>query len=158
MERTGPEKLRQLVLSADGGEELTNTFTRYIQTLDRIPEDMPPHLMGSTGYRIRQLKERMNRGEFDAPERKRMALAEIAAARESVEAENDTIFIYDWRLAHIMKPDVSVNARQIERELEQIPDEQIDRVFAKAKGRGYGQSVMDALDKRRTPGSAGTRT
>ena len=27
----------------------------------------------------------------------------------------------------------------------------MDRIFSKAKGKGYGQSVMDALDKRRTP-------
>ena len=150
-ERTGPEKLRQMALSADGGKELTDTFSRYIQTLDRIPEDTPSHLMGSAGSRINRLKERMDQGAFATPDRKRMVLAEIAAARESVKAETDTFFFYDWHLRLKTKPDVSVNARRIEQELAQIPDEQIDRIFSKAKGKGYGQSVIDALDKRRTP-------
>ncbi len=97
-EKTGPEKLRQLALSADGGKELTETFSRYIQTLDRIPEDTPSHLMGIAGSRINRLKERMNQGAFATPERKRMAIAEIAAARESVEAEKDTFFFFDWHL------------------------------------------------------------
>ena len=150
--RIGAKDLKKLALAPDGGAGLGKAFTRYIQTLDRIPEEMPPQMMGSASYRIARMKERMRGGEFDLIDRKRFALAEIIAARESVQAGRDTMFTYDWHLSEKMPPDVSRRARKVEQELERLPEEQIDRLFSLAMGRGAGQRMLDAFEKtRRTP-------
>ena len=70
-----------LALTEDGGSALEQAFRVHLHERDRIPEDTPPRMMLKAGYRIQQIKKRMNNGEFATTDRKRMAIAELVACR-----------------------------------------------------------------------------
>ena len=147
--KTGAENVLGLALTEDGGAALERAFRMHLHDRDRIPQDTPPRMMLKAGYRIQQIKKRMNNGEFATTDRKRMAIAELVACREAVDAGRDSLLFYDGKLLKILPTDISVRAEKIEEELKKLTERDIDRLFDKAKGYGHGQKMLDDFDQLR---------
>ena len=151
--RTTPgPKLRELASRNDNGMALDHAFRTYIAGMDRLPEWMDDRLYPTAYARIVKLKENMKAGKYQSMEAKRICLAEFIAAREHVNAGRGYTFGYNSKLDGKLDRTVAERAERIQKELETISDEDINRLFAMGLNRGEGGAMEEALNEiRKSP-------
>lgn len=143
----GKDKLIQQFFKADDGKELAKSLRTYTSQLDHIPEDCPYEALPLAGGRVTKLKERMKKGEFDTPEKKRACLAEIIGARRSVGAGRSSALFSDGRLFNKVGDDLFKKISSAREELNKLSDEQVDRLFEMGKNHGYAGAMQEKFEE-----------
>ena len=145
-----PAELEKAIRKNDGGRQVMIGFATHFLRMDRLPPDTPPLLMDTGRFRNQSLKERMANGEFATPERKRLVLAEIYAVRDALGAEpGNNLLFTDEKLTYRCPSNLSERAKKFQQNLEQVPDDEISRLYNKMAGErpgALGGSVQEELE------------
>lgn len=141
-----PQELNEVMRSEDGGRRLAVNFRKFLAARDRIPEGVADSLRPTAAGRIQYLKNRISRGDFQTPVARRRVMAEILAARESVGARRSGKIFLDANLSNRISDDVSVRAAEIEQELQNVPEETLNRLYQGLSGRTYGGAMQEQLE------------
>ncbi|MBO4336729.1 MAG: hypothetical protein J5842_01480, partial [Lachnospiraceae bacterium] len=150
--KRNPGDIRKYALKSDNGKDLTGEFRRYQSRLDELPEDPDGRNYPLARTRVLGIKERMEKGEFDTPEKKRFALSQLIGAREQVGAGRSGTLYFHPALTLRLKPGLSDIVKSVRADLDKLPDEQIDRLFSMTLHYGHGGAMHEEFENlRRTP-------
>ena len=142
-----PQEMDQLLRKNDGEASLRLSFQKHVASYNRFPDDLHESLRPSAYRRVVELKERMRRGDFNTFQERRRAMAEVLAARESVNAgRGSALFVNDNLINGTIPSDVSKRADLVEKELENVPEETLNRMYREFQGHTYGGAMQDELE------------
>ena len=146
VKNVGRDKVQELALQDDGGKGLAASFRGYVAGLDHIPENSPERARPYAQTRVERLKERMKKGEFDTPEKKRSCLAELLGARKCVNAGRSHTLMTNGNLRTRLDEKLQKEVNSAREKLDGLSDEQVDRLFEMGKNRGYGGAMEEVFD------------
>ena len=147
-------EIDQLALAAvkgHGGElmkQYNELLSRKTHSLDELPKELPRSEWPTAKQRIEIMQEKLAAAED--PALKKQYLAQIIAARQTVEARRGGILGGDERLQQKLDPEkLSVRLKDVNTYLSNIPQDAVERLCRQA-GEGHGGAMMENYKRENT--------